>query len=62
MGLCPFLYSRLLRTEFWAMFGHLDVENIVFLAFRHLYWRATEHFEDCVKSTVLAVLVGYPMA
>lgn len=56
-------YSPTAKDGIWAMFRAFDVENFVFLASDDLYWRAyLSSLKIALISTVLAVLVGYPMA
>ncbi|WP_323803912.1 ABC transporter permease subunit [Sulfitobacter litoralis] len=56
-------YSPTAKDGISAMFKAFDLENFVFLASDDLYWRAyLSSLKIALISTILAVLVGYPMA
>ncbi len=56
-------YSPTAKDGIWAMFTAFDLENFTFLASDDLYWKAyLSSLKIALISTVLAVLVGYPMA
>jgi putrescine transport system permease protein len=56
-------YSPTAKDGIWAMFAAFDLENFTFLASDDLYWKAyLSSLKIALISTVLAVLVGYPMA
>ncbi|OIQ43869.1 MAG: putrescine/spermidine ABC transporter permease [Roseobacter sp. MedPE-SW] len=50
-------------TGIWAFLSELDFENFVFLTQDDLYWKAyLSSLKIAVISTLLTLLVGYPMA
>lgn len=56
-------YSPTAKDGISAMFKAFDLENFVFLGSDDLYWRAyLSSLKIALISTILAVLVGYPMA
>ncbi|MBQ0717321.1 MAG: ABC transporter permease subunit [Sulfitobacter litoralis] len=56
-------YSPTAKDGISAMFKAFDLENFIFLASDDLYWRAyLSSLKIALISTILAVLVGYPMA
>ena len=56
-------YTPTAKDGFWAMLSQLDFENYVFLTEDDLYWKAyLSSLRIAIISTVLTLLVGYPMA
>ena len=56
-------YSPTAKDGISAMFKAFDLENFIFLASDDLYWRAyLSSLKIALISTILAVLIGYPMA
>ena len=56
-------YTPTAKDGIWAMLSQLDIENIVFLTEDDLYWKAyLSSLQIAAVSTVLTLLVGYPMA
>jgi len=56
-------YTPTLKDGFWPMIQGLDFENFVFLTSDDLYWQAyLSSLRIAVISTVLTLLVGYPIA
>ena len=56
-------YTPTAKDGFWAMLSQLDFENYVFLTEDDLYWKAyLSSLQIALISTVLTLLVGYPMA
>lgn len=56
-------YTPTAKDGIWAMLSQLDFENFVFLTEDDLYWKAyLSSLRIAAVSTVLTLLVGYPMA
>ncbi|WP_299296137.1 ABC transporter permease subunit [uncultured Tateyamaria sp.] len=56
-------YTPTAKDGIWAMLSQLDFENFVFLTEDDLYWKAyLSSLQIAFISTVLTLLVGYPMA
>lgn len=56
-------YTPTVKDGFWTMLSGLDFENFVFLTTDDLYWKAyVSSLQIALISTVLTLLVGYPMA
>ena len=56
-------YTPTAKDGIWAMLSQLDFENFVFLTEDDLYWKAyLSSLQIAAVSTVLTLLVGYPMA
>jgi len=56
-------YTPTAKDGVWAMLSQLDFENFVFLTEDDLYWKAyVSSLRIALISTVLTLLVGYPMA
>lgn len=56
-------YTPTMKDGLWAMLSQLDFENFVFLTQDDLYWKAyVSSLQIALISTVLTLLVGYPMA
>lgn len=56
-------YTPTLKDGFAALIAELDFDNFVFLTEDDLYWKAyLSSLRIAVISTVLTLLVGYPMA
>ena len=56
-------YTPTSEDGVWAMLRQLDFENFVFLTEDDLYWKAyLSSLQIALFSTVLTLLVGYPMA
>jgi len=56
-------YAPTARDGVWNMLSQLDFENFVFLTEDDLYWKAyLSSLQIALISTVLTLLVGYPMA
>lgn len=56
-------YTPTMRDGFAAMIAELDFENFIFLTQDDLYWKAyLSSLRIAVLSTVLTLLVGYPIA
>jgi len=56
-------YAPTMRDGFFALLAELDFENFVFLTEDDLYWKAyLSSLKIAVISTVLTLLVGYPIA
>jgi putrescine transport system permease protein len=56
-------YAPTMRDGFVEMFRAFDFENFVFLTTDDLYWKAyLSSLKIAVISTILALLVGYPVA
>ena len=56
-------YTPTAEDGIWAMLSQLDFENFVFLTEDDLYWKAyLSSLRIAFISTVLTLLVGYPMA
>jgi len=56
-------YTPTLKDGFASMMAQLDFENFVFLTTDDLYWKAyLSSLKIAVISTVLTLLVGYPIA
>ena len=56
-------YAPTMRDGFFALLAELDFENFIFLTEDDLYWKAyLSSLKIAVISTVLTLLVGYPIA
>ena len=56
-------YTPTAKDGLWEMLRQLDFENFVFLTEDDLYWKAyLSSLQIAFVSTVLTLLVGYPMA
>ncbi len=56
-------YTPTMKDGLWTMLSGLDFENFVFLTEDDLYWKAyVSSLQIAFFSTVLTLLVGYPMA
>jgi len=56
-------YTPTAKDGIWNMLSHLDFENFIFLTEDDLYWKAyVSSLQIALVSTVLTLLVGYPMA
>jgi len=56
-------YTPTMKEGAWVMLSQLDLENFVFLTADDLYWKAyLSSLQIAIVSTVLTVLVGYPIA
>ena len=56
-------YTPTAKDGIWTMLSQLDFENFVFLTEDDLYWKAyLSSLQIAAISTVLTLLVGYPMA
>ncbi|MEM6340848.1 MAG: ABC transporter permease subunit [Pseudomonadota bacterium] len=56
-------YTPTMEDGLWALLSQLDFENFVFLTEDDLYWKAyLSSLQIALISTVLTLLVGYPMA
>lgn len=56
-------YTPTAKDGIWTMLSQLDFENFVFLTEDDLYWKAyLSSLQIALISTVLTLLVGYPMA
>ncbi|MEM8690505.1 MAG: ABC transporter permease subunit [Pseudomonadota bacterium] len=56
-------YTPTMEDGLWALLLQLDFENFVFLTEDDLYWKAyLSSLQIALISTVLTLLVGYPMA
>ncbi|MBY5933607.1 ABC transporter permease subunit [Tateyamaria omphalii] len=56
-------YTPTAKDGIWNMLSQLDFENFVFLTEDDLYWKAyISSLQIALISTVLTLLVGYPMA
>ncbi|WP_147111920.1 ABC transporter permease subunit [Tateyamaria sp. syn59] len=56
-------YTPTAKDGIWTMLSQLDFENFVFLTQDDLYWKAyVSSLQIALISTVLTLLVGYPMA
>lgn len=56
-------YTPTAKDGIWNMLSQLDFENFIFLTEDDLYWKAyVSSLQIALISTVLTLLVGYPMA
>ncbi|WP_299047574.1 ABC transporter permease subunit [uncultured Tateyamaria sp.] len=56
-------YTPTAQNGIWNMLSQLDFENFIFLTEDDLYWKAyLSSLQIALISTVLTLLVGYPMA
>ncbi|WP_299607933.1 ABC transporter permease subunit [uncultured Tateyamaria sp.] len=56
-------YTPTAKDGIWNMLSQLDFENFIFLTEDDLYWKAyLSSLQIALISTVLTLLVGYPMA
>ena len=56
-------YTPTMKDGIYALLSRLDFENFAFLASDDLYWKAyVSSLQIAALSTVLTLLVGYPMA